>query len=67
MEFKEWLKLQEVGTGSNAVAVFSRPLGIGMIRREPIDMFGFRTIDDKNDDDDKDHKKKKRKRKNMPL
>jgi hypothetical protein len=45
MEFKEWLKLHEVGTGTNAVAVFSRP-SIGMVQREPIDMIGFRNNDD---------------------
>ena len=54
MQFREWLKLQEVGTGSNAVAVFSRPVGIGMVQREPIDMIGFR---------DEDEKKKKKKHK----
>jgi len=58
MQFKEWLKLQEVGTGSNAVAIFSRPVGIGsddsgMVEREPVDMIGFR---------DEDHKKKKHKK-----
>ena len=56
MQFKEWLKLQEVGTGTNAVAVFSRPIGIGMVQREPVDMIGFR-------DEDKDHKKKKKHKK----
>jgi hypothetical protein len=54
MKFKKWLKLQEVGTGTNAVAVFSRPLGIGMVQREPIDMIGFQ---------DEDHHKKKKKHK----
>lgn len=54
MKFKKWLKLQEVGTGTNAVAVFSRPLGIGMVQREPIDMIGFQ---------DEDHHKKKNKHK----
>ena len=49
MKFKDWLKLDEVGTGTNAVAVFSRPVGIGMVQREPVDMIGFR---------DEDHKKK---------
>lgn len=53
MQFKEWLKLQEVGTGTNAVAVFSRPVGIGMVQREPVDMIGFR---------DEDHHKKKKKK-----
>ena len=42
MQFKEWLKLQEVGTSTNAIAVFSRPIfgGGEMIRRTPIPMFG---------------------------
>ena len=40
MKFKNWLQLQEVGTGTNAVAVFSRPM-MGMVQREPIDMIGF--------------------------
>lgn len=55
MEFKEWLKLQEVGTGTNAVAVFSRPIGIGMVKREPVDMIGFRP------EDEKERKKKQKK------
>jgi len=54
MKFRDWLQLQEVGTGSNAVAVFSRPVGIGMVQREPVDMIGFR---------DEDHKKKHKKHK----
>lgn len=58
MQFKEWLKLQEVGTGSNAVAAFSRPVGIGMVQREPIDMIGFR---------DEDEKKKKKHKKQDDL
>jgi hypothetical protein len=53
MKFKDWLQLQEVGTGTNAVAVFSRPIGIGMVQRTPVDMIGFR------DEDKKDKKKKK--------
>jgi hypothetical protein len=32
MTFKEWLKLQEAGTGSNAIAIFAQP-AIGMVRR----------------------------------
>ena len=53
MKFKEWLKLDEVGTGSNAVAVYSRPVGgFGMVQREPLDMIGFRDEDKK-----KKHKK----------
>jgi hypothetical protein len=36
MKFKEWLHLQEIGTGTNAVANFSRIIGTGegdLIRR----------------------------------
>lgn len=36
MNFKKWLNLQEVGTGTNAIAVFARPIG-GMVRRTPLD------------------------------
>ncbi len=36
MQFKEWLKLQEVGTGTNAVAVFSRPM-MGVVTRGDYD------------------------------
>lgn len=57
MEFRVWLQLQEVGTGTNAVAVFSRPT-IGMVQREPVDMIGFR---------DEDHNKKKKKYKKHNL
>jgi hypothetical protein len=53
MKFREWLQLQEVGTGTNAVAVFSRP-AIGMVQREPVDMIGFR------DEEKKKHKKHKK-------
>jgi hypothetical protein len=52
MEFKNWLKLQEVGTNANAIAIFSRPT-IGMVKRTPVDMIGFR------DEDKKDKKNKK--------
>lgn len=52
MKFREWLQLHEVGTGTNAIAVFSRPT-IGMVQREPVDMIGFR---------DEDKKKKKHKK-----
>lgn len=31
-KFSDWLKLREVGTGSNCVAVFARPIG-GMVTR----------------------------------
>ena len=48
MKFKEWLQLQEVGTGTNAIAVFSRPIfGGEMFRRTPIEMFGSVGNDDK--------------------
>jgi len=60
MKFKKWLQLQEVGTGTNAIAVFSRP-AIGMVQREPVDMIGFRDKDKKKhkkhqEHDDLDHK-----------
>jgi hypothetical protein len=32
LNFTDWLKLREVGTGSNCVAVFARPVG-GMVSR----------------------------------
>ncbi len=32
MDFKAWLKLQEVGTGTNCIAVFSRQV-MPMVRR----------------------------------
>lgn len=51
MSFKEWLQLQEVGTGTNAIATFARPVGIGMVKRTPIPSVG-------NDADDEDKKKK---------
>lgn len=60
MSFKEWLQLQEVGTSTGDVAVFSRPVGIGMVKRTPIPSIGN---DDKDDDDDDDDKKKKKKKK----
>ena len=31
--FKEWLKLRETGTGTNAIAVFARPVFSAPIRR----------------------------------
>jgi len=34
LDFKEWLKLQEVGTGSNSVAVFARAT-MPIVRRGP--------------------------------
>ena len=33
MNFKDWLKLEEVGTTTSSVAVFRQPIGIGMVRR----------------------------------
>lgn len=33
MKFKEWLQLQEVGTGTNAIALFASPMGGGFISR----------------------------------
>lgn len=47
MKFKEWLQISETGTGTNAIAGFSRPIGIGMVRKTPIDMMGFRDEDKK--------------------
>jgi len=32
-KFKEWLQLQEIGTGSNAIAVFARPIMGGPVTR----------------------------------
>lgn len=40
-EFIKKRQLQEVGTGTNAIAVFARPIGggsDGLIRRTPLDM-----------------------------
>ena len=59
-KFKEWLKLREAGTGTNAIAVFSQPIGIGMVQREPVDMIGFR--DEDHPEKKKKHKKKDKKR-----
>lgn len=50
MSFKEWLKIQEVATSTNSIAVFARPVGIGMVKRTPIPPVG---------EDDKDNEKKK--------
>lgn len=36
MNFKEWFKLQEVGTSTSAIAVFARPT-IGMVKRSPVE------------------------------
>lgn len=34
--FKDWLKVQEVSTGTNSVAIFARPIGVPAIRRKPV-------------------------------
>lgn len=52
MNFKEWLKLQEVGTGTNAIAVFARPVFDEPWRRGNYDDLKLG-----------DHHKKKRKKK----
>jgi len=39
MTFSEWLKIHEVGTGTNAVAVFSRPIFGEPVRRATHDEF----------------------------
>ncbi len=44
MKFKEWLKLLETGTGTNAVAVFARPIGIGTVTRQPLQSIGFEEV-----------------------
>jgi len=36
LNFKEWLKLQEVGTGTNAVAMFVRPIFSAPVRRKDL-------------------------------
>jgi len=40
MNFKKWLQLQEVGTGSSAVAVFARPVD-GMHTRTFVEPIAF--------------------------
>ena len=50
MTFKEWLKLQEIATTTAAVATFSLPVGIGVVRRYPSDF------------DEKRKKKRKKKK-----
>ena len=52
MTFKEWLKLQEVGTSTASVATFAMPLFGGPFVRTAPEMIGGRPI-----------KKHKRKRK----
>ena len=54
MQFKEFLKLQEMGTATNSVAVFAQPVGIGTVQREPLKSIGFQYVED-------DKKKKKKK------
>lgn len=34
MRFKEWLKLQEIGTGTSSVAIFARPIFSEPVRRK---------------------------------
>jgi hypothetical protein len=40
VSFQEWLKLREVGTGTNAIAVYSRPVLSGPVTRSYPDMDG---------------------------
>lgn len=44
MKFREWLKLQEVGTGTNAIAVFARPVIGGPVTRNALDSIGFKEV-----------------------
>jgi hypothetical protein len=39
MSFKEWLKMNEEGTSTSCIAAFPRPIGIGTVSRQPVDMF----------------------------
>lgn len=41
MKFKDWLKLQEVGTGTNSIAAFARPLEIAKMKRKEIPLLGY--------------------------
>jgi hypothetical protein len=50
MNFKDWLKLDEVGTTTASVAVFKEPIGIGMVVRRTWPFL---------DQEDKKKKKKK--------
>lgn len=57
MNFKEWLKLQEVGTSTANVAVFARPLFGGPVTRmypEPV-ILGGREIKKKKKKKQKHH------------
>jgi hypothetical protein len=62
MNFKEWLKLFEVGTATNSIAVFVRPIGASPLtgRQFPdeITMLGGRIVNEP--------KKKRRKHVNLP-
>lgn len=40
LSFKEWLKLQEVGTGTNSIAMFKRPVFGEPIRRQVLGPWG---------------------------
>lgn len=56
LSFKEWLQLQEVGTGTNSIAIFASPLGGGFISRKAPTLL----VAD-SDEDEKPKKKKKHK------
>lgn len=58
LSFKEWLQLQEVGTGTNAIAIFARPMGGGFITRKAPTLL----VADSDEDDEKPRKKKKHKK-----
>lgn len=47
MKFRDWLKLQEVGTGTNAIAVFARPVIGGPVTRNALDSIGFEEVPSK--------------------
>lgn len=55
LSFKEWFQLQEVGTGTNAIAVFARPMMGGCISRSAPNLLVA--------DSDKDEKPKKKRKK----
>jgi hypothetical protein len=57
MNFKQWY-LNEVGTGTNCVAVFARPIfGANLVKRTWPQIFGGRDEDGRDDNDDAPHKK----------